>query len=245
MKKRTILIAIIILGTLSFLKAQDEDKVKCGFTSSLHYVYNIKSGKIDLKSKRKNCLTNYDAKGNKIKESYYNQNGSIGNTYSKDVDKRTFKYDSKGKIIEEVVYSGDGPRISVKNIYVYDEKGNKIETNLYWGDGRFNQKIKFNYDEKGRNIETLWASNQKKTCKYDDKGNMIETMTNANGSFSYKYKYKYDTKGNYIELVECNVDGSIIIKHTYKYDSCGNVIEKVDYDKLNKLTYKEDIIYLK
>ena len=245
MKKRMTLIALIILGTLSFLKAQDEDKVKCGFTSNIHYVYNYKMGKIDLKSKQKGYLNKYDKKGNEIERILYDKNGSITNTYSFNVDKKTFKYDNKGKIIEEVLYSDDGSRIRTKYLYVYDVKGNKIETNIYNSDGSFSQKIKFKYDEKGRNIETLWASNQKKTCKYDDRGDMIETMTNANGSFWYKHKCKYDAKRNIIELVEYNEDDSIIISHSYKHDSCGNVIESVEYNKLNEPVSKEICVYTK
>ena len=44
----------------------------------------------------------------------------------------TYKYDSKGNMIEEVWYNTDG-KLSKKYRYKYDEKGNQIEMDRYEG----------------------------------------------------------------------------------------------------------------
>ena len=161
-------------------------------------------------------------KKGEIKNGYNEDFNSIGNEMEVDFfyksdsslnSKNIFKYDEKGKLIEENIYKSNG-RLDTKKTFKYDDKGNEIEDDLYKSDGSLDSKYTYKYDEAGNEIE----------CKVYKSDNNLE----------HKYIYKYDQKGNQIERSGYKSDGSISYKSTSKYDDNGKKTEDVYY-------YKSDI----
>ncbi len=81
---------------------------------------------------------NYDAKGNKTLETWYNPNGSVNRRVQ-------FTYDSNGNLTEAVRYKPDGS-IADKIVYVYDAKGNKTEETTYKADGSVEKYSTYAYE---------------------------------------------------------------------------------------------------
>lgn len=80
----------------------------------------------------------YDAKGNKVKETIYFADGSPMYSYEYD-------YDSAGSITREAVYDADGVLLNTgKFEYRYDEYGNVLEQRRYL-DGNLTGMTKYNY----------------------------------------------------------------------------------------------------
>ena len=89
-----------------------------------------------------------------------------------------YKYDNKGRLIDEIFYHNNGlPGMR----YVYNYKDNQREELVYHSNGSLNQKYLSVLDEKGNEIE--------------------RTDFNKDGSIREKYSYKYelDTSGNWIK----------------------------------------------
>jgi hypothetical protein len=115
---------------------------------------------------------------------------------------RSYEYDSRNYLIEEIFYS-EGRR-SVTDRYKYDNKGNKIEKYTY--------------------ICGLYS---KHTYKYDSKNNLIEECRyGANSELKYMDTYKYNSKGIKIEHRYFNIDYSGCDITITKYDREGYEIEK-------------------
>jgi len=99
----------------------------------------------------------YDANGKLIKET--RKNSSVNIVY-------TYKYDSKGNLIEMVDNE-------TKRYYDYDEKGNVIEHKMYLLDGRRQLRLVFKYGSNGL---------QKEVLRFDNKEKPV-----LNTSFKYEY----------------------------------------------------------
>ena len=78
----------------------------------------------------------------------------------------TYKYDSKGNLIEMVDNE-------TKRYYDYDEKGNVIEHKMYLLDGRRQLRLVFKYGSNGL---------QKEVLRFDNKEKPV-----LNTSFKYEY----------------------------------------------------------
>ena len=81
---------------------------------------------------------NYDAKGNKTLETWYNPNGSVNRRVQ-------FTYDANGNVTESVRYKADG-NVANKVAYAYDAKGNKTEETTYKADGSLEKYSTFKYE---------------------------------------------------------------------------------------------------
>ena len=123
-------------------------------------------------------------------------------------NKETYKYDTKGNLIEDNSYYSDSS-LNCKWTYKYDDKDNRIEANGYSANGSFNEKYINKYDDKDNRIEAIWYKSDGKLefkyiMKYDYKSNLIEKNGyNADGSLEYKriFKYEFDEKGNWIKKI--------------------------------------------
>ena len=159
----------------------------------------------------------YDEIGNKTEEEY---SGFVN-------QKRTFKYNDKGYLVEENIYEYER-KSNWKTIYTYDKKGNQIEQNHYRPNGQLNKNI---------------------ACKYDDKGNQIELKQhNPSGKLLNKSTFKYDERNNRTEEIHYNPDGTIYSSNTYKYeyDDQNNWIIQVSYENVKPIIKVErEIEYYK
>lgn len=115
---------------------------------------------------------NYDAKGNKTLEAWYNPDGSVNRRVQ-------FTHDATGNLIEAIRYKADGTMAN-KVAYAYDSKGNKTEETTYKADGSLEKysTFKYEFDSHGNWIkmteitkfeteeETFWAESIYRTITY-------------------------------------------------------------------------------
>ncbi|MFL6333797.1 MAG: hypothetical protein ACJ754_10845 [Pyrinomonadaceae bacterium] len=88
-----------------------------------------------------------------------------------------YKYDEKGRLIEEDWYGSDG-RLWLR--YVYKFEGDKKEELVYSEDGSLNQRYVFTLDSQGNEVEKI---------DYDVKDGSVDER--------YSYAYEFDAKGNW------------------------------------------------
>lgn len=220
----------------------------------------------DRQSELKN---RYDSKGN-LKEELVEINLKIGKDLTKDIYtitlKQTYKYDSKGNIIECLHYNKT-ENFRKKIIFEYDPMGNIIGKYSYNSKGDFIQKEIYTYNLEGK--ETEYSNYYKEhiinknTHKYDSQNNLIETNNySLDNKLSKKIRYKYDNKGNkaefifnsngeleeknnfkangkIIEYYTTNSKGNLYLKNQSNYDSDRNLIERYSYDSNNNILTKE------
>ena len=147
----------------------------------------------------------YDKSGNKIEKSIFRS----GNWY-----KSTYKYNGKGKLIYENIFSvlifNKGYFERDESFYKYDKKNRKYEEY-------------YNYNKEGKLVE-------KEEKIYDNMGNLIERKSYfPNGMLISKRVYKYDSEHNLILEKSFNLDGSPFSLAKYKYDDWGNLLTKEVY----------------
>ena len=152
---------------------------------------------------------------------------------SNDMSRVTFKYDDKGRKIEQDEAS-EKKEDSRKIIYTYDDKGNETGEDEHFGNGR-EWITNFKYDDKGRQTEYTQRDpagklQMKMTQEYDDAGNRISGTTYMRDTLAgEKWTAKNDSKGRCIELLSYAADGSIRSKNIMKYDDWDNMIEDLHY----------------
>jgi YD repeat-containing protein len=179
---------------------------------------------------RKKITYKYDTLGNRIEKSTF----SCTEWNSTLTEKTISKYDNKGNVVQETVYSSDGTP-SEKYTYQYDANGNKIEENHLTNSMDFSRNL------------IPFGNSEKKTFKYDEKGNLVvEIWYNSAGGTDRKYTYQYDDKGNKIdgnriEEKQAMNGAASTYKYIYKYDDKGNEIEETAYIN-KKVLYKTTYI---
>jgi hypothetical protein len=197
----------------------------------------------------KNATYKYDEKGNKIEEVIFDSKyiSHVHNIDRKSINifdtkiqykltsKTLFKFDSRGKLIEEF-YFFPADSISSKKIYKYDLNGNPIEDLCYDSKGIIIWKRTYKYDSKGREIE--YFSNQygerrveKYAFKYDLNGRPIEWVSYkpdklSGFKFEDKKTYKYDSNGYIVEINIYIDQGVLSDRITRAFDDRGNLIEE-------------------
>lgn len=221
----------------------------------------------DQISVRSDSYVEFDDKGRMYREAYYNLLGgggdTLGHTYN-DVKKTEeitgqgsdgiiymrylYKYDKKGKIIEDSISQWVGNKKYFYQVltYKYDEKGDETERTYYSSDSKLNnyktifkyqkkenQTIKEGYDEKG-------AIRFKTSFKTDSQGNKIEEYyyTADCKVLEHILRFKYDDYGNVIqkEYYKPENSSTIIWAYKYEYDKSNNWIKRTDFEK-GKATY--------
>lgn len=198
-----------------------------GIYSVTNTKYQYKYGKPEKKGSIES-IVRYSTNGNKIEEiSYSLVDGTVRT-------RKTYRYDSKGNIIEEMSTKGDN---NFKTVHRYNTGGKRIETVEYKADGSVDKKITFVYDEHNLLLETVGYLEdgriyQRDSYYYDTEGNVVEFRNNLN-----KFLYHYDSRGNieviekfirYFQVVD-SVHYTLSDRYLFAHDHSDNLIEMVHH----------------
>ena len=164
---------------------------------------------------------------------------------------KSFKYDSKGNMIEETVYDSNYPYL-IEQITKYNSDG-EITEEYYYINGEFSERVVYTLNSSGKRVSGctyctdengVEQSYESATFKYDSSGNCIyrENKTNF-GLHIDTYTMEYDSAGNctYENAVKkrypnTNSSGFTLksnIHYEYEYDEHGNIIKKTKYAEDN------------
>ena len=163
----------------------------------------------------------YNARGNKIEEIIYNQDGTVS-------WKTTYSYDNNGFATEAKRCHGNGD-IEERYGYMYDAQGNKI--------GRIS------YNAKGE-------TNCKSTYKYDEHNNLIEEVEDCSyipwlkDGVCVKTTREYNS-GNEVAYLEHDRANNILIKsinNIEAFDNMGNWIKQTSIHKRDGFESPDTII---
>ena len=167
----------------------------------------------------KETILKYDGSGALVARSAhkYNADGTekegICESYTKGFSvcpdwKRVYKYDEKGRKVEQGSYEKNSDVYSVDLIYKYDERGNQIE---------FEMPSNMHAKEIYRRYEYKYDANEMKTERWDFKydGRLVA-------------KIKYDVNGNEMLRAFMRADG-VLVKDFYErqYDGYENATKRV------------------
>ncbi len=211
----------------------DRRDIKNPLESKTTYKYNRLDSLIErnyiyypnLSSSGRNLVT-YNDKGHKLSERSYIHGDECfhyqGYTYDKEGRliehiygrswRDTFKYDTKGNMIERCSYDVGKPNVlNWKSIYAYDTEGHKIS--------------EFSYDNKGKCYK-------KKLWYYNNQGHLDRVLVSgADGSLIEREVYRYNKMGDVISYTDYNAVEEKSYNYTceYAYDKQGNWIKEVQY----------------
>ncbi len=181
-----------------------------GYITKEVCIYDDKRNLIERKNISDNEVINFV---NKYKHNYDNQ-GNITHTYFEGYLSDSYKYNSKGKLIENFCFNSTGGIVS------------KI-TCKYYDNGNYLEREELSYSDDS----VIYSQ---KTEKYGINGKMSMYIQTYKGKLDYKIKYRYNEKGSIVERLEYRLDqenGSneefLALNEKYKYDSRNNLIEKV------------------
>lgn len=211
-----------------------------GLVSQTTYEYDS-SGKIrkvkwDNPLKRKfdgKCETQYDGRGNVIREMYFGVAGDFQ-------FERIFKFDDRRNITEEI-WKSFGKR-TYKVTAEFDLNNNMIA--IKWYDTADNITDSKKYDYNIANAETAEYSYNRDGLldgdyyikTYDANGKMMEKRKySKSNTLVYSWAYEYDQRGRKIMERVCPNDSLLELK---KFDDFGNMIEEYEYERDGGLTYK-------
>ncbi|WP_338765220.1 hypothetical protein WAF17_01195 [Bernardetia sp. ABR2-2B] len=165
----------------------------------------------------------FDKNGNILREKYFRLFDVM--LYSQEY---TYKYDKKGRLIEEIENYKDQPQ----------NKEDSAKLNFLGYTDR-TSKLTYKYDKENRLIETLeFLKKEDKEpslstkFEYNDKGNKIKAIfkhLNAPQQTSLNNRienYKYDENNNLIETKMTWTTTETASTTTYLYDSLGNMISE-------------------
>ncbi len=165
----------------------------------------------------------YDAKGNRVSESYSDFNNS---KYSY-LTEYTF---NENNDVVKFVSTDELGRETMVGINEYDENGNQIMNSTYY--------YYYNEYDETQEPDIEWYANN---FAYDEYNNITgQTSTSGYNNNTYEpsnmyYEYEYDSKGQITFMKMYSGDGWTHEEYNYSYDDKGNVVEEkiVYYDKLN------------
>lgn len=129
------------------------------------------------------------------------------------VYKRTnYKYNEKGKVIEETLYNTDDLLVE-RAIFDYDENGNKILIKMFAPDERLKFRSTYKYDDRNNRIEEI------NFLKFgDDKANLEYAIANDLDKYKehFTFTYEYDNEGNWIKKTKYN-NGEVVFVSEREY----------------------------
>lgn len=219
-----------------------------GIIRSYKYEYDIKGNVIEenisdskgkLLNKYEYKCCKYDSNGKAIEKSGVFQSYIDG--YKKYDLKIEYKYDAKGKLIEENLYLYDARGNVVEQnqtTYKYDSRGNKIEEHYSLSNGIYGGYI---YDSSGEVIEeSHWVpvfgtQDNKYEYEYKEEESGLfsqvyekKVVESFRGSWeNTKLHFGYDRTGALLWKTEYDLNGNVL--WTEEYDINGNLIEKIIY----------------
>jgi RHS repeat-associated protein len=169
--------------------------------------------------------TEYDAKGNALKET--DATDAANKTVTVNV------YDDSGNILESIV-TEDGLEVS-KSVYTYDDDGNILHEKEVSADVVSEEKN--TYDPMGRPLKSTDESTGQVTeYTYDYLGRTTKTAVTLNGKTQTSTS-SYDGNGTVIK--ETDTAG---ITNEYRYDAINRIVER-KVTKGDTITYKTDYSY--
>jgi hypothetical protein len=213
--------------------------------------YSLENGKLKADKRELDSIEKFDRLGNILEEINFGSdgellwseknvfsNGRLIETFLKHSpfaylpDKRVYKYDDAGNLIEENGYNLSGKLVN-QSIYVYDEQNRKIQwTSMSYHPEERSKPHRYTYahDEQGRLKE------EKTFC--DDGNGFVPTDSLGRPHkrvLVYRNLKKWETESYF------NTSGAFVKMTTVNYDSRGNEIEDIEYDQNENV--KERIRY--
>ena len=152
--------------------------------------------------------------GNPIHVVYYSKNGEERLV-------EDFKYDEKGRVIEEVNNHIDEERLE-KNTWKYDDRGNIIEEGEYYEDELYEKTI-HEYDANNRKISTKHLDPDDNILdnnmfEYNSEGKLLKhSHINENGEPDWEMEMKYNDEGKTVLEIKRSLPdgGEEITAHSY------------------------------
>lgn len=218
-----------------------------------------KMGKIVEKEIESYSFTLFNEEGNALNYFQKSKNTSISNDMiiengdendsNTNFLKYSYKYNTKGQIVEENTYDSNGLLIQ-KSIYEYNLEGYIEECREYDNEGKLISSKR--YDSKGNIIEkNTYDKNRKlherEVFKYDLEKKTVEKNTyDSERNFKKKEIYKYNSKGNEIEYNSFNLEEMFdwkCVTSQYEYDQRNNWIKRIENDGDNYKVTTRKIVY--
>ncbi|MCX6290278.1 MAG: hypothetical protein NT126_00765 [Bacteroidetes bacterium] len=232
-----------------------------------HYkTFRFTDGQPEAEEEFLESVIEMDASGNVLMESKFDSSGELEekNSYSYEshgkvtehillfamedmTEKRLFRRDDKGRLLEEIKYYGDDS--GERTTFVYDEKDQLIERKYYDEEGEFQYVENFIYDEKGSLVEHGKVNNEGKSegrhafAHNHGDHTILENEFGTDGSLASKTLYTVDDAGRELSAVQTTAEGKLISSVITTYDEKGNPLErqfKDFYSKTVKYTYDEN-----
>ena len=179
--------------------------------------YSYENGKVKTVTNALNVVTSYT----------YNSDGLLEEEVNGREQKRNYKYDALGRVIEikdeagtiSYTYDANGNVLTVKDKQgtikrTYDAL-NRVKTYTDYN----GNTITYGYDEMGNRISLTYPGGEIVRYTYDKCGN-LKTVTDAKGRVT---KYTYTKNGKVKSITR--PDGSC---ESYEYDNAGRVVEATD-----------------
>lgn len=221
MKKRTILIALVVVLLLSgavllhhCLSGSSGDgtyTVTSINNGGYEVIKTYDENDVLLTTKRYDMegyfVFEYDAHENVIKKSYYDLNGDL-EAYTE------YAYDQQDREISCIIFDKNGNQTN-KTLTEYAQDGTKT-IDLFNGTNELLGTTVFKYNENGDIIEQLeymadGTLDTRQLREYNEDGNETATFTyNGDGSLSFRSEDIYDEDGNFLDHIEYDADGNVI-----------------------------------
>lgn len=236
----------VVNGQYLIEQSEQERIAKNDITVKTEWEHSVKNGKVSLNGTKVSETTYDDAGRIKAKVSF-RYDGSVSS-------KVTYKYNSKGNVIEHLRFDGrknqytlkryieydgydriskehgiNGPGQEFKNEYDYDKHGNLVKITYYSGD-RLIEIRKIKHDNHSREILVYNPNGQltkRIVKKTDNDDNVIEEIQyTSSNQIKKRFVYKYDDRGNQI-LAEKYYSEILTLRVSSIYDNDNNLVEVI------------------
>jgi len=228
--------------------------------------YSFEDGKLKVGKRELDSVEKFDRFGNLLEEINYSDgeiliskknvfsNGRLIETFLKHSpylylpDKRIYKYDDAGNLIEVNGYNLAGKLVN-QSTYVYDEQNRKIQwTSMSYHPEERSEphRYTYSYDEQGhlKEEKAFWDKGDgftptdslgrphKRVLVYRNSDKWeTELYFNTSDTFVKITTISYDDRGNEIEDIEYDQNKNVKekIRYQYKFDKFGNWVEEKTY----------------
>ncbi|MDQ3111323.1 MAG: hypothetical protein M3R17_15660 [Bacteroidota bacterium] len=184
----------------------------------------------------------YDNAGNKIQETWFNEEGNLDSRITRKFSNNGFlmeikKYDdTTAEYIDKYVYEVDPVGRPLK-ITHYDGENALIESTTFLYDGYGNAIEEHSFDAKGKEL-------RKTLCSYDSRHLVTaKDIYNGDGSLQSKAKFTYEFRGKLSGEQIFDNNGKLVEKNTYVYNDQGDKTEWTSFDRTGFVAYKYTYSY--